>query len=482
MPQPIRIIKTVVFVYALLLVCLADAQVTGQPVERVATTLHKGQFQGQTIEYKAEVKEYFFRLHGGGVPAVSAMATSYIKTDNKIERPVVFIFNGGPGASSSPLHLNAFGPVRIQPEKDSMVLRDNPYCLLDQADLVFIDPPGTGFTRVFDSTAAKGYWDVRRDALLFIELIYKWRIEHHRLAAPVYLCGESYGTIRAAMIMGLAADLPLSGVIFLSSVFDMSMVTPVPANDMPYILFLPSMAATAWYHKKSSFKSAAEAYEASIRFGLNEYIIALAKGVHLSGKEKAKIASQLSRLTGLPVDSILKKNLRISNTDFELMLLAREGKRIGQLNGQAIGPLHTPGVKPPFDDPSFTLRPSTRGMAGRYFTQTLQFADTGTYKTLNLGVNSLWTWSTMTEEVGYSSVTPQLISAMQANPQLKLLVAGGYYDLATPLYAARYILEHTGIDPNRISYANFPTGHSIFENEEELQKLRNLLAAMIGKQ
>ena len=479
--QPNRFILIVLIIF--LLPCILQAQVSAVPKEREAVSYHTGQFQGQSIEYKAEVKEYFFRLHGVGAPAVSAMAPSYIKTNNKVERPVIFIFNGGPGASSSPLHLNAFGPMRIQQENDSPVLKDNPYCLLDQADLVFIDPPGTGFTRIFDSTAAKEFWDVRRDALLFIELIAKWRIEHQRLSAPVYICGESYGTIRAAMISGSAGDLHISGVIFLSSVFDMSIVAEAPGNDIPYILFLPSMAATAWYHKKAdpSFKSAAEAYEAAIRFGLNEYIMALAKGINLPQKEKENVAAGLARLIGLPIDSILSKDLRISNTNFELMLLAKENKRIGQLNGQATGPLYTPGVKPPFDDPSFNLRPSTRGIAGRYFNEYLQFADTAAYKTLNLGVNSRWNWKSMAERIGYSTVTPQLIGAMNTNPQLHFLVAGGLYDLATPLYAARYILEHSGIDPSRITYANYPTGHSIFENEEELIKLRNKVADLIRK-
>ena len=187
--QPNRFILIVLIIF--LLPCILQAQVSAVPKEREAVSYHTGQFQGQSIEYKAEVKEYFFRLHGVGAPAVSAMATSYIKTNNKVERPVIFIFNGGPGASSSPLHLNAFGPMRIQQENDSPVLKDNPYCLLDQADLVFIDPPGTGFTRIFDSTAAKEFWDVRRDATVCPGLYLRGKLWHDSRCDDFRLCRRS---------------------------------------------------------------------------------------------------------------------------------------------------------------------------------------------------------------------------------------------------------------------------------------------------
>jgi carboxypeptidase C (cathepsin A) len=467
---------------AQLLMVAAPGQST-KPAERISVTYHQGTFHEQTLNYKAEVRETFFSADSSISPAVSVIAISYIKENitTSTQRPVVFVFNGGPGASSSPLHMNAFGPMRIRQSKDSSMLVQNPYCLLDLADLVFIDPPGTGFTRVFDSKAASAYWDVKGDAQLFADLIIKWKKENNRESSPVFLCGESYGTARAAMIVGITSDLPVSGVIFLSSVFDMSIVTPAPANDMPYVLFLPSMAAVAWYHHKldPKIKSAEQAYNKAILFALNEYISALAKGINLSAKEREQTAVTLSGLTGLPKQTLLEKDLRITPADFELLLLAKEQKRIGQLNGQITGPLYNPGVKPPFDDPSMSLRPSTRGIVGNYFTKNLQFPDTLSYKTLNLDVNSRWNWSSMEEEIGYSTVTPKLKKAAKDQPALKLFVAGGYYDLATPLYAARYILEHAGIPAERITYASFPTGHSIFENETELEKLTKQIRSFI---
>jgi carboxypeptidase C (cathepsin A) len=462
--------------FATLTIFLISLAACSQTARAVASQ-QKGVFNGQPINYWAIVKEFYFSPDSGGSVAASAITTSYIKENATMDRPVVFVFNGGPGASSSPLHMNALGPWRIKPGKDSATLIENQYSLLDLADLVFIDPPGTGFTKVLDKKAAGKYWDVKGDAQLFIELVKKWKVENNRAASPVFLCGESYGTTRATAMMGLAKDLKISGAILLSSVFDLTIINPAPGNDMPYVLYLPGMAAVAYYHKKADKKitSPEQAYEEGVRFALDEYIAALAKGVSLSQKEKEKIATKLAGLIGLSKEIILEKDLRITPKDFQLLLLAKEEKRVGQLNGQITGPLHNPGAKPPFDDPSMSMGPSTRGIVGRYFKQNLLFPDTGTYRTLNLDVNSAWNWTSMEEDLGYLTVAGYLPKVLKEQPHLNLLVAGGYYDLATPIYAARYILEHVGVKADRVTYANFPTGHSIFEKEEELKRLTELV-------
>jgi carboxypeptidase C (cathepsin A) len=461
---------------------------TGQTIpgntERRSQTLQQVNINGQPIRYMAIVQEHFFSPDSNHTPAVSAITTSYIKEGgtSSAPRPVMFVFNGGPGASSSPLHMSAFGPKRFVLEKDSNVLVENKYSLLDIADLVFVDPPGTGFTRVFDNKAAGGYWDVKGDAQLFIDLVKKWKKENKRESAPLFLCGESYGTARAAAMLGIAEDLPVAGVVFLSSVFDLTIINPAPGNDMPYILFLPSMAAVATFHHKSVMNGPAEkAYTTAMRFAQNEYIMALGKGVNLTMTEKKNIAFRLAQITGLPQSLILEKDLRITPLDFEKNLLAAEGKRVGQLNGQITGPLNNPGAKPPFDDPSMSFKPSNRSAVTAYFKSNLQFADTGMYKTLNLAVNSRWNWSSLAEEVGYLTWAPGITKALKEQPKLKLLVAGGYYDLATPLYAGRYVLEHVGVTADRVTYAGFPTGHSIFEKEEELDKLVHLIRQFILK-
>jgi carboxypeptidase C (cathepsin A) len=450
---------------------------------RTARSLHHGTFNAQSIDYASLVNEFFFYADSNPIPVVSAMTTAYIKENNpsEEERPLLFVFNGGPGASSSPLHMNAFGPWRIKRLDSTSELIENPYSLLDLTDLVFMDPPGTGHTRILDSKAAAAYWDVKGDAQIMLDMIQRWKRENHREASPVFLCGESYGTTRAATMLGLAKKQSIAGVIFLSSLFDLSIVTPAPGNDMPYILFLPSMAATAWYHQKLNpkIKTSTQAYENAIDFGQKQYISALVQGNSLSAYERNRIALKLSTLTGLSLQTILKKNLRITPDDFEHLLLADEGKRIGQLNSQVTGPLHTPGVKPPFDDPSMTLNPSTRAIVGKYFNEILQFSDTVPYKTLNLEVNSKWNWISMQEDIGYATVAPYITKALHESPSLRLFAAGGYYDLATPLYAARFVLEHAGVPADRVTYANFPTGHSIFENEEELKKLAGQIRKFI---
>lgn len=441
-------------------------------------------FFGNLRTYTAEVREYFFPVDTPAAPAVSLITTSYIAEASPSNRPVVFIFNGGPGASSSPLHMNAFGPMRIIREKDSSRLSINRYSILDEADLVFMDPPGTGFTRVFDSARALGYWEVKKDARIFVQTIREWKKNHRRENAPIFLCGESYGTIRAAAILGLSDSLKISGTILLASVFDFSIMAPAPGNDMPYVLFLPGMAAVAWYHHKlpARVHSPEQAYREASDFALNKYLPALVKGVNLSEAGKKDMAIALSKWTGLPADSLIKKNLRISSPEFQLMLLAKEGKRVGQLNGQITGPLHNPGVKPPFDDPSMTFRRSSRDWLSEYFKKNLEFADTGSYRTLNLGVNSRWNFQSMGDEFGYWTIIPDLLKGMSLQPGMPLLVAGGYFDLATPVYAARYVLEHAGVPVDRVQYANFPTGHSIFEKEEELEKLSERVRVFIRKQ
>lgn len=475
-----------IFLFSLLEFCGFLPVVSGQRA-RESVTRHEGVFNGQRIPFEARVQEHFLKPGKSASAAVSLITISYVKIQeaNPSARPVIFIFNGGPGASSSPLHGNAFGPWRIQKGKDSSRLMDNPYCLLDQADLVFMDPPGTGYTRVFDTTLARLYWQVNGDAEMFNDVIRRWKKVNHRESSPVFLCGESYGTIRASAMLGLSKDIPVNGAILLSSVFDFSIVAPAPGNDMPYVLYLPGMAALAWYHHKTgmvNIKSPAEAYEAAAAFALKDYLPALAAGIHLPGPIKQEVAKQLSAIIGIPKDSILDRNLRITPKDFQLMLLAAEGKRIGQLNGQITGPLVNPGVKPPFDDPSMSFNPSGRKMIASLFKEKLQFTDTGAYRSLNLEVNSKWDFSPMEEEFGYSTIIPSVIKTVKEQPNLKWLIAGGYYDLATPVYAARYVLEHANIPANRVSYANFPTGHSIFDQEEELQKLAELVRDFIQQQ
>jgi len=434
--------------------------------------------------YTSMVKETYLQGASGSRPFCSLITTSYVVNEPRPAegRPVVFVFNGGPGASSSPLHMGAFGPYRLQWDGKTNVLNENPQCLLDAADLVFVDPPGTGFTRVFNADSAGRYWDVRGDAAMIVDLIRTWLKENGRQRGPVYLCGESYGTMRAAAVMDMAGDLPLSGVIMLSAFLDMTALADAPGNDMPYILNLPTMACLAVFHHKvdARGRTTEQVFNDAAVFADKEYAPMLFRGHNTSSDERRVFAKKLATLIGLPDTFLLRNDLRVNIHDFELTLLADKGLRIGQLNGQVTGPLTAPAAHPPFDDPSFSRNPSNRSQVAEYFRNQLQFSDTGSYNTINFDVNAKWNWSALDQEYGgYRTVAPNAAHAMVGHPELRLMVAGGYYDLATPLAAAPFALDHSGAPASRITYARFPTGHSIFEKPEELVNLANKVRAFI---
>lgn len=441
---------------------------------RVSVTTGTVVANATSIKYKATVKETF--LPNIDTPAVSVITTSYeMENADTITRPVIFLFNGGPGASSSPLHMRAFGPVRLKKETDTTRQINNDYSLLDVADLVFIDPAGTGFTQIHDTAKAAAYWDVTGDAQAIIGIINVWKNEHHRTASPVFICGESYGTIRAGKMMGLAENFPVNGVILFSADLDMSLMAPISGNEMPYVTSLPSMAAIAWYHQKTSHvnRTVQQAFDEAIEFANNDYIKALFKGKQLPAAQRDQVAAKLAAITGLPVQAIIYRNLCITTDDFEILLLADESKRIGKLDGQAAVPV--PKDNKPYssrDDPSLVVNTDVKkDFVGKYFTNTLQFPATGLYRGINFDVNGRWQWSSMDAWLGYYSVVPDLEKAIKANAHLKLLVAGGMYDLATPLYATQFLLNQSEIPADRATLLEFPTGHSIFESEDQLARL-----------
>jgi carboxypeptidase C (cathepsin A) len=473
---------------SILIIFFVSCGLSGQeivtPRPRKSITHHDGVFNGKSVSYTAIAEETFLYRKVEKNPVASIVTFSYIddKTTLNEKRPVIFIFNGGPGASSSPLHLHAFGPY-IFPASGGRSLTGNVNSLLDVADLVFIDPAGTGFTRLFNEKEESVYWDVSEDARSVLFVIEAWRKEYARESSPLFICGESYGTFRLAEMIGINKTLPVAGIIMLSAILDLSSPTSVAGNDIPYVVNLPSLSAIAYYHGKSSVKakSASQMFEKATEFAESQYFQALVKGNRLSEKEKKNIAVKLSGYIGLSVDTILSRNLRIKPEDFQLLLLADQGKRIGLLNGQKTGPLHT-DLKPPYSDPSMGLRKDTvSGMLMKqYFNTTLNFPDTTRYKSLNLEANSKWNWSSVLKDF-YYTVIPEFSLAVIKNPELKIFVAGGIFDMATPLYAAKYQFEHSGIDPGRVEFESFPTGHSIFEDQNELKILSDKIRRFILK-
>ena len=442
------------------------------PSERVVTTRHKGEFGGRSLRYDAIVTESPVTNDKGEKAAV-LVTYAYVARNagQAAKRPVLFIFNGGPGASSSPLHLSAFGPVRIVDKEGGQPrLANNPFSLLDVADLVFIDPPGTGTSMPIKGIDATSLFSVDGDARAVADVVQRWREANGRTDSPFALVGESYGTARALAILNAEnqADQPLpDGVALLSlSIGDSS--GPIVSD----VTLLPTLAAVAWYHGAVDRQgSSIEEHFAQARaFAEGDYARALIAGASLAPSERARIAQRLSGFIGLPAAKLEQDGLQLDKPGFMLGLLADKGLRTGQLDGRATRAIAESNLHPPFDDPSMTLGAETGGLISEYIEKQLGYALPSPYRTLNLGINFKWNWGR--GEV-YSTVrfAPYLAKAMEAKPGLKLMTVGGYYDITTPIAAGLFALDHAGIGPDRRTSKAYAAGHSVFEDEGELARL-----------
>ncbi|HWE46140.1 MAG TPA: hypothetical protein VG407_08930 [Caulobacteraceae bacterium] len=447
----------------------------------VAVTRHTGVINGQTIHYTATVAEHFL-LDEKGAPAASIITIAYTRDDVKdaAQRPVLFAFNGGPGASSSPLHMNALGPVRRVGEtpgdRASGHLADNPYSPLDAADLVFIDPVGTGFARAFPGADTKRFYSITGDAAAVKSVIAEWLKQNHREASPRYLVGESYGTVRAPMILDVGPPMKFDGVMLIA------LVGSAPGHEMPYVTSLPTMAAGAWFHNRIDHgdRGVADVYREAVEFARTEYVSALIQGSSLPDAERRRVAERMSKLIGLPVDLILAKNLRVTDNDYMFNLLKDKGLRTGLLDVRVTAPLE-PGEIGAIDDPSLgvapkrdknapagpALTPESIGAVpspavGRYLTEQLKFPTTETYYGVNFTVNSKW------NHEDHPDAILRLAKAMKADPHLRLFWAAGYYDLTTPAYEARYTLDQDGIPADRLTAAYFAGPHGVYAGDDNL--------------
>ncbi|MDP3489908.1 MAG: hypothetical protein Q8R71_07200 [Phenylobacterium sp.] len=442
-----------------------------------AITPHSGVFNGQPVAYRAVVEAW--RVSPGeGAASGQIITTSYIRTDPPASRrPVIFLFNGGPGASTTPLHLGAFGPKRRVGEGADQQMVDNPDSLLDAADLVFIDPVGTGYSRPLTEGEGQAFWTPTGDALSVKAVIAGWLKAHGREASPRYVLGQSYGTTRAALVAHHGADLNLDGVLLFA------LVARPPGFEMPYVTTLPSFAASAWSHGRipREGRTAQDVYEAAVSFARTDYVSALIAGASLPEGEKRAVAQAMSDLIGLPADLILEKDLRLSRADFYLNLLKDQGLRTGQLDARATRPLDAPAQRPPYDDPGLNYTPprpagevtgqlpaSAAGLSAveSYFKEHLGFATPETYESLNLEVNAAWRWGQ-----GEDEANQRLAEAMAANPKLRVFWAAGLFDLSTPAYSGRYMLDQAGVPTDRLTAVLFASGHSVFVDPEGLTAL-----------
>ncbi len=449
------------------------------------------ELSGRFIAYTAETGMLPL-LKSDGVPRAAVFYTAYkrLDTTNASQRPLMFFFNGGPGSSSVWLHLGGLGPRRVKLNDDGTMppppfsLTDNQYSILHATDLVFIDPVATGYSRPFKDEKADQFFGQSGDIESLGEFIRLWTTRHERWRSPKYLCGESYGVFRAA---GLAEHLHsrygmyLNGVVLLSGLLDFATLREGPGNDLPSIVFLPTLTATAHFHNKlpsdlqaSLPKALAEARE----FAQGEYAVALLRGSTLSAKEREKIAAKLARLTGLSPQFIEENNLQVDSGKFREMLLRKEGLIIGRFDSRITGrDADKSGPLPRFD-PSYAaaLGPFAAGM-NSYLREELKYVNDLPYEVLA----SVQPWNYDARH-SYPSVADRLASVMSQNPHLRVLVLIGLRDLACPGDGIRYSLDHLQLDPalrGNISYAEYESGHMMYVNLPDLKKLQKDLETFV---
>lgn len=461
---------------------------------------HRGTFGGTPVRYHAVVAEHFVTDPAGRRTA-SIFTTSYVRTDapKGVFRPVIFAFNGGPGSSSLWLHMGFVGPKRIafgddvKPETASPFrLVDNGESPLDVADIVLIDPPGTGFSRILPDGKPEQFYGVDQDARATVEVIEQWIRENGRWNAPKYLLSESYGTIRAAEVAKLLAGGPmgtgrmdgvtLNGVILLGQAMDMS--RGGSADDRDYAEALPTLAATACYFGKGPAGCTAEGQAAAARaFTAGVYVEALYAGSRLAQAERVAIADKLSRLTGLPRAFILDHDLRVDARAFARALLADRGLQLGAYDARYTLPLSPNGNDPVADDPAMgQYVPGFVAALNLYMRRELGAALDRPYEAIAFRtVNARW-------DYGYGPGIPvgrnygdDLGVAMRRNPELRLMVGAGYYDLVTTLGAAEYTVAHSGIPLERTRFHYYESGHMPYLGEEaRLALARDVRAFVTG--
>jgi len=457
--------------------------VGGEIDEKPAVTQHTVQVDGQTLKYTATAAEMPLKATSGETEAHIFYVAYTLDGAEAAKRPLTFCFNGGPGSASMWVHMGAMGPRSPKLLKDGSMapppyqIHDNPHTWLDKTDLVFIDAPGTGFSRPKTEEVARRMEGVQGDLAAFGEFIRLYLEKNNREVSPLYIAGESYGTFRAAGLAGYLIDrgIAFNGIVLIGTTLNLETIWS-RSDDLVYELELPTYAADAWYHKKV----AADLQKKDIKsflhevegFAMGEYATALNKGDELPAPERKAVTDKLVRYIGLDAKYIDRSNLRFDVGHFTRELLRDKNLQVARYDGRLTAPTQqNVGETSEFDASSAATQPPFISVFTNYVRNELGFK-TDMYYYVSGGILP-WDYGVQN---GFGETASMLRAAFAKNPYMKVMVAAGYYDLATPYYAAEYTFNHMGLNPEmhkRVSWDFYQSGHMLYIDSDEGMRLKH---------
>ena len=468
------------------------------PAESSIVTPHQITIDGQLVKYSARAGTINLK-NDSGVVTASMFYVAYTKDGADARtRPVTFLFNGGPGSATIWLHMGSIGPVRVTTNEPSFTppapytYGENPSSLLDKTDLVFIDAIGTGYSRIAGKGTPKDFYGTDGDIKSFADFIVRYITVNNRWNSPKYLFGESYGTTRAAGLSNALQQrgVALTGIVLLSSWLNAYVDFGGPPNslDITFVLYVPTMAASAWYHHKipGAPTELAPILAEARAFALGPYQTALSKGNKLPDRERDSVAALLHRFTGLSEDYIKKSHLRISPARFEKELLRGEERTAGGLDARFTGiDRDAAGETPDYDPASAAIDAPFTGAFNSYIKSELHWDPGIPYLNFGNGIESDWD---NRHRIGgdllpLPNVSEDLRQTMSVNPYLRIFSANGYYDFLTPFFETEYTFQHMGLDPSlekNITYGYYEAGHMMYLHQSVLVQLKKDLAAFYG--
>ena len=464
-------------------------------VERTFSNSFNGIFNGKKIEYEASLKEkIIYEKDNPNLPMASFFYTEYIAKDSNINRPVIFSFNGGPGSASLWLHMGVLGPKVIKVPSDATDDGAPPYNIVDNklsplsdADLVFIDPVGTGYSRAIGCHKGEEFWGVNEDPKIIAEFIRRWITDSKRWNSPRYILGESYGGIRGPLLIselrsGDITPIEINGLLMVAPASDYQYLVFHPGNNSPHYGFLPSYAATAYYHGKiDTDKTLTEFYNDSKEFSLNEYGPALLKGSRIGDDERNKIMEKYSFFTGLSERFVEDFNMRVDPSSFRKELLRDEGFSVGRLDSRYKNSDYISGGQ--YSDTDV----SSEGFMSAYVTAIhTWFSEIGVememlYQSGDSKVFYSWKHPQQWKgnDFGYVNTVPHIAKAQRYNKDFKVYVSCGLYDLATPCFTAENFMNDNSVDMSRVIFSEFESGHMMYNHQPSFDKFLNEVTSFV---